>query len=229
MIPLQLSSGVRQQQGFDSHMLTRRHWARRLAAGSAPVLIGLGCARNAGQPSTVAAAPREVRISRDYGLGGPGPGLLVATGPGGQVRGAAFVRARAPIPGLPDSVAALLRAEEEARFSQVGCSEPVELRFTRACAVRFGDQEPDWRAVSRAVDAALAADSVAERADAAARRPAVQADGTIRIRGCNDCDGVFAEIRETSGVRGWRLGPEAGAQLGRLVDSRVARAVHGRR
>ena len=202
---------------------------RRLVAGLAPVLIGFGCARNTGQPPAARVATREVRIALDYGFGGPGPGLLIAAGPGEQVRGAIFVRARAPIPALPDSIAALLRAEQEARFSRVGCSEPVELGLALACAARFGQGEPDWRAALRVLDAALAADSAAERADALARRPEVRADGTIRIRSCMDCGGVFAEIRDASTVRGWRLGPEASARLGRLVDSLVARATSGTR
>jgi len=55
----------------------------------------------------------------------------------------------------------------------------------------------------------------------------VQPDGTVRIRGCNDCGGIDAEVRQASQVCGWRLGPDAATRVGRLVDSLLARAGSG--
>lgn len=205
-------------------MRTVKRTARRRASGLIAVVFGVGCASGTGQPPAAASATREMRVAHDLGLGGLGPGLLIAVGPDGHVRGAAFVRAHAPISGLPDSIAALLRAERKASFARAGCSEPVDMDFALACALRFGRWEPDWRMALRVVDSTLAADSAAERAAESARRPAVQPDGTIRIRGCNDCGGVFAEIREAGRVRSWRLGSDAAARLGRLTDSLVASA-----
>lgn len=197
----------------------------RLAFYWAAVAITFGCARHTGR--TEAGATREVRIAHDYGLGGPGPLLLVTVAHDGRVRGAVFVRARLPISRMPDSLAALLRAEREARFARVGCTTPVEMDWALACPARFRGPEPDWGAVLKVLEPALAADSAAERVEALARRPSVQPDGTIRIRGCADCGGVDADVRQASLVRRWRLGPEAATRLGYLVDSLVARAGPG--
>jgi hypothetical protein len=198
---------------------------KRLVSGWAGV-IALGCARHPGPPPAP-GAPREIRIAHDYGLGGPGPLLVVSVRAGGLVHGAVFVRTPRPISGLPDSLAALLRTQREAMFARVGCREPVEMGRALACPAQFREPGPNWGAALRLIEPTLVADSAAERAETLARRPAVQPDGTIRIRGCNDCGGVDAEVREASGVRGWRLSPEAATRLGRLVDSLVARAGSG--
>ena len=200
----------------------------RLAFGWVAALITIGCARHAARPVDARAA-RELRVGHDYGFGGPGPLLLVNVAPDGRARGTVFVRARRPIPGLPDSAIAWLRSEQQNRFARVGCTAPVEMGRDLACPAQFRGPEPDWMAALQLLETTLAADSAAERVEAASRRPIVRPDGYIRIRSCNDCAGIDAEVREGSLVRRWRLGTGAATSLGRLVDSLVARAESGRR
>ena len=187
------------------------------------VVLVAGCIGLPRRDRAASVAAREVRVAHDYGLGGPGPLLSVTVMPGEQPRGVVFVRAPRLPAGRPDSIAVRFGAEQEAAFARVGCTEPVAMDHTLACRARLLGPDPDWGDLLGVLDSTLVADSAAERSQVLAERAIVQADSTIRLRGCLDCGGVRAEIHQGGGQRRWRLGPKAAATVSALIDSLLAR------
>jgi hypothetical protein len=113
-----------------------------------------GCAPGA-RPRGERSPAREVVVTYDHGIGGPGPTVRITASAGGRVRGAVLLAA--PPAGGADADD---RARAEARRAWLrahyGCAvfRPEPWGAGAVCAAPFPRGAPDWAAVLRQLDAA---------------------------------------------------------------------------